>query len=96
MKPGYKQTEVGVIPEDWAARKLGALTTFRTGPFGSTLHKSDYTEDGLPVINPMHIIDGQLVPTRTMTITEDAARQLAVFRLREGDVIRGGSAVQDH
>jgi type I restriction enzyme S subunit len=22
LKPGYKQTEVGVIPEDWAVQKL--------------------------------------------------------------------------
>lgn len=25
VKPGYKQTEVGVIPEDWADKKLGEL-----------------------------------------------------------------------
>ena len=23
VKPGYKQTEVGVIPTDWELRKLG-------------------------------------------------------------------------
>jgi type I restriction enzyme S subunit len=89
LKPGYKHTEVGGVPQEWTVRKLAELASFRTGPFGSTLHKSDYTEDGIPVINPMHIIDGQLAPTRTMTITEDAAGQLTVFRLREGDVIIG-------
>jgi type I restriction enzyme S subunit len=89
VRQGYKQTEVGVIPEDWDARKLGELATFRTGPFGSALHKSDYTSDGVPVINPMHIIDGQLVPTSSMTITEAAATKLSEFRLSSGEVIIG-------
>jgi type I restriction enzyme, S subunit len=31
VKPGYKQTEVGVIPEDWEAVKVGVLANFRSG-----------------------------------------------------------------
>lgn len=89
LKPGYKQTQVGVIPEDWEVAKLGEHVAFRTGPFGSALHKSDYIDDGVPVVNPMHIVDAQLIPTRTMTVTEVAARTLAEFRLRPGDVIIG-------
>lgn len=27
VRPGYKQTEVGVIPEDWTVRSIGALAT---------------------------------------------------------------------
>lgn len=27
VKPGYKQTEIGVIPEDWAAVKIGDIAT---------------------------------------------------------------------
>ena len=89
LKPGYKKTEVGVIPEDWELRKLGDLATFRTGPFGSALHKSDYTSNGVPVVNPMHIIDGHIVPTQSMTISEQAANTLSDFRLKPGEVIIG-------
>lgn len=89
VKPGYKQTEVGVIPEDWDVAPLGRRASFRTGPFGSALHKSDYTNDGIPVINPMHIAGGQVVPTRTMTITEQAAKSLAEFRMTPGEVVIG-------
>lgn len=89
MKPGYKLTEVGVIPEEWEVVPLGQLASFRTGPFGSALHKSDYTEDGVPVINPMHIVDGLLVPSPTMTITEAAAMALHDFRLMCGDIVIG-------
>ena len=31
VKPGYKQTEVGVIPEDWDLRQLGEVVTFLDG-----------------------------------------------------------------
>lgn len=31
IKPGYKQTEVGVIPEDWEVKQLGNLATLKSG-----------------------------------------------------------------
>jgi len=89
LKPGYKQTEVGVIPEDWEIKKLGELARFRTGPFGSALHKEDYTNNGIPIVNPMHIVDGKIVATQEMTITAQRASELANFKLRKGDIVIG-------
>jgi len=31
LKPGYKQTEVGVIPEEWEAASVGSIATFTSG-----------------------------------------------------------------
>ncbi len=47
MKPGYKQTEVGVIPEEWECpriRDAAAKSSNATvgGPFGSDLVSADY------------------------------------------------------
>lgn len=89
LKPGYKQTDVGVIPEDWELTRLGIVATFRTGPFGSSLHKSDYVYGGVPVINPMQIIDGKILDTPWMAISETAAKKLSEFRLREHDIVIG-------
>ena len=89
MRTGYKQSEVGVIPTDWEVAPLGRHATFRTGPFGSALHKSDYTNDGIPIVNPMHIVDGKIEPTRTMTITEHAAKNLSEFRMNPGEIVIG-------
>jgi type I restriction enzyme S subunit len=80
---------VGVIPDDWEVKKLGELARFRTGPFGNTLHKEDYTNNGIPIVNPMHIVHGDIVATQEMTITAQRACELADFRLREGDIVIG-------
>ncbi|KPL80636.1 hypothetical protein SE18_23700 [Herpetosiphon geysericola] len=86
---GYKRTEVGIIPEDWPVVQLGDLATFITGPFGSAIHKSDYIDYGIPLINPMHIIEGSIVPSSNMSISSEAAKNLVSFHLRFGDVIIG-------
>lgn len=31
LKPKYKQTEVGMIPEDWEVKKLSLITQFANG-----------------------------------------------------------------
>ena len=31
MKPGFKQTEVGVIPEDWGVQQMGRISSITTG-----------------------------------------------------------------
>ena len=89
VMPGYKQTEVGLVPVEWDVAVLSGSASFRTGPFGSALHKSDYTEDGVPVINPMHIIAGRISPTRSMTVSTSVALRLADFLLQPGDIIVG-------
>jgi type I restriction enzyme, S subunit len=89
LKAGSKKTEIGVIPDDWNVQPLGDIATFRTGPFGSALHKSDYIKDGVPVINPMHINDGGIVPSETMTVSEKTADKLSEFKLASGEIVIG-------
>lgn len=43
VKPGYKQTEVGVIPEDWDVEPLGSLCEIIAG---RDLVKADYSPTG--------------------------------------------------
>jgi type I restriction enzyme S subunit len=42
---GYKQTEVGVIPEDWEVVEIGAMATILTGNTPPTLDRSNYGND---------------------------------------------------
>ena len=64
-----------------------ALLQIRTGPFGSALHKADYVSGGVPVVNPMHINDSKITPSRETSISRKKAKELSEFQLREGDVI---------
>lgn len=50
IPPGYKQTEVGAIPDDWNIQPLGSLADVTMGqsPVGSSYNKSGI---GLPLIN---------------------------------------------
>ena len=55
LKPGYKQTEVGVIPEDWDCVSIQSAASNTSnaivgGPFGSDLTSSDYVYSGVPVV----------------------------------------------
>jgi type I restriction enzyme S subunit len=52
---GYKQTEVGVIPDDWEVLTIGDIADVKTGPFGSALHEKDYVQDGTPIITVEHL-----------------------------------------
>lgn len=56
MKPGYKQTEVGVIPEDWEVAALGRLVS--SVEYGSSAKSS---VDGLiPVLRMGNLQDGKI------------------------------------
>lgn len=81
--------EFDSLPEQWEMKRLGEIARFRTGPFGSALHKSDYVNDGVPIINPMHIVDGTVEPTSQMTISEELAVRLSDFRLKAGEIVIG-------
>ena len=50
VRPGYKQTEVGVIPEDWEVKPLGDISCVTMGqsPLGTTYNKNG---KGVPLIN---------------------------------------------
>jgi type I restriction enzyme S subunit len=52
VPPGYKQTEVGVIPEDWEIVPLSELLDFRNGV---NADKSAYGQ-GTPFINVLEVI----------------------------------------
>ena len=58
MKLGYKQTEVGVIPEEWEVITLGELSEFVTS--GSRGWAQFYSESGALFIRSQNVRDGRL------------------------------------
>lgn len=47
VRPGYKQTEVGVIPEDWEVKPLGSV--LNNGRLGGNYANQD-EEVGFPLM----------------------------------------------
>ena len=35
IKPGYKQTQIGIVPDDWEVKKLGDLSKIERGKFSA-------------------------------------------------------------
>ncbi|MDR5899441.1 restriction endonuclease subunit S [Halomonas vilamensis] len=79
----------GDNPEQDFKKVADAGVAVKTGPFGSALHKSDYVHGGIPVINPMHISEGIITPSDSMTISQQKYYSLEAWHLRKGDIIVG-------
>jgi len=91
--PAYKPSGVewlGDVPEHWAEVAVGQVAeSLQTGPFGSQLHASDYVEDGIPVINPLHLRGGQICADSKFSVSENTALRLSRHKLELGDIVIG-------
>ena len=59
----------------------------QTGPFGSQLHQTDYTETGVPVVMPKDIVDGKISVGSVARIPETKAQQLSRHLLRQNSIV---------
>lgn len=87
-----KETEIGPMPESWRQTTLGDLCdgpggAIQTGPFGSQLHKEDYQETGVPVVNPTHLNAGSIDHENVPRISDENAHRLERHRLYVDDIV---------
>lgn len=81
MRPRYKQTEVGAIPEDWAVSPLGRLVT--SVEYGSSAKSS--SKGSMPVLR-MGNLQGGKIDWNDLVYTDDE-REIAKYALCSGDVL---------
>lgn len=79
---------------NWPTRTLGEICRegggfIRTGPFGSQLHRSDYTEDpqGIPVVMPKDMTRGRINTASIARIDEPTADRLKQHLLSANDIV---------
>ena len=78
------------IPESWCwCRLRNLLKKSSTGPFGSMLHKSDYADDGVPLINPADIVQGKISLAKIKRVAFQKADDMESYRLYTGDIVIG-------
>ena len=92
--PGHETAKfVDGLPEGWSIRLLADLCAegdgIQTGPFGSQLHQSDYTDTGVPVIMPKDIKNNKVDCNGTARIPESLADKLGRHRMLPGDTVYG-------
>ncbi|AMU85996.1 restriction endonuclease subunit S [Dehalococcoides mccartyi] len=64
IKTGYKQTEIGVIPENWKIKPLKELCVpngLVRGPFGGSLKKEYFVDSGIKVYEQKNAIEKNAV-----------------------------------
>lgn len=87
-----EETELGVVPRGWLATKLGAAIqqfggVIQTGPFGSQLHASDYSEQGTPVAMPKDLDQRRISEASVARVADEHVQRLAKHQLRAGDIL---------
>jgi len=73
----------------WPLAPLASLAEIKIGPFGSLLHKEDYVHGGHALVNPSHIIEGQIVTDDDLTVSEAKYAEMEAYHLHTGDIVLG-------
>lgn len=87
--PAITEDEVPFeIPENWCWARFGDIMQFvSTGPFGTMLHKEDYVTNGTPLVNPMNMRDGNIIPSQNKSVSKETCERLTSYRLHEDDLV---------
>lgn len=79
---------LGEVPAHWVVAQLKFNTLeMQTGPFGSQLHAEDYVDDGIPLVNPAHMIDGKIVSDSRVSVDKKTWDRLNRHQLKTGEII---------
>ena len=78
----------------WCETTLGEICdkvggVIQTGPFGSQLHESDYSQKGTPIVMPKDIIEGRIVTESIARISREHVERLSKHKLKPGDIVYG-------
>lgn len=73
----------------WSKTELKNYAKVRIGPFGSLLHREDYVQNGVPLVNPSHISEGKIFIDQELTISKTKIKELSAYIMHEGDVVLG-------
>jgi type I restriction enzyme S subunit len=88
VKGGYKQTEVGIIPEDWNIEPLGKITTLMTNGFvGPVIRHYSKNDDGVLYIQGYNVEENSFNFHGIKYVTEEFHRAHLKSCLREGDLL---------
>lgn len=72
----------------WESKTLGEISlSIQTGPFGSQLHQSDYSDDGTPVVMPKDLMNGTISEESIARVSKEHVERLERHKIQEGDIL---------
>lgn len=84
VKAGYKQTEVGVIPQDWEVMLFGDLINYVKG---NAFKSSEYVKSGVRVIRVSDTTYDAIKDDQAVYVSEESAKIYGKWELKENDLI---------
>lgn len=72
----------------WENKTLGDISlSIQTGPFGSQLHQSDYSDKGIPVVMPKDLVSGTISEESIARVSKEHVERLGKHKIQEGDIL---------
>lgn len=84
LRPGYKQTEVGVIPEDWRVAALGELISYTKG---FAFKATDYRNSGTRILRVSDTTFDSVTNGDEIYLADIEVEKYKKWRLQEGDLV---------
>lgn len=94
IKPGYKKTKVGVIPEDWEIKRLGEVCGNICGEYGANESAISYSKDLPRYVRITDINDNGSLSQEKVS-ADLTKEEIDKYRLKYGDLLfaRTGATV---
>ncbi|MEG0341706.1 MAG: restriction endonuclease subunit S [Acinetobacter sp.] len=85
---GYKQTEVGVIPEDWECKTIKDITLDMLQGVNTAIDIPEYVSDGIPMLKANNVIDQILSLESVDFVSEKTYLKYAErYQIKKGDFL---------
>jgi len=90
LHKSFQATDFGDVPAAWQVVTLQDVCTnqgLQTGPFGSQLKASEYSENGIPVVMPVNLVGRSVSIDGIAKIPSEKVKTLERHRVLRGDVL---------
>jgi type I restriction enzyme S subunit len=87
LKAGYKQTEVGVIPEDWIIESLANITDSNRPISYGIVQTGISVPNGIKCLRVLDIKDGRINTDNLITTTKEISQSYKRTILKFGDLV---------
>jgi type I restriction enzyme S subunit len=87
LKPGYKQTEVGVIPKDWIVKTLGEIVDKERPISYGIVQTGKSVDNGVSCVRVVDLDNGKIKKENLITTSTDISNSYRRTILKEGDLV---------